>query len=115
MRLTLRALARGKFLNAGQICIAPDYVLCTPAMQPKLIAGFQKAFKTFVGSEVNDILTTNEYCRIVNERHFDRVSKMLEATKGRVVVGGRKNVQERRIEPTVVVDCQPDDALMDSE
>lgn len=83
-------------------------------MQPKLVDGFRKALKAFQGT-APDLLQNDNYCQIINERHYKRVVKILDATKGQVVVGGGKNDSTRRIEPTVVIDVKLDDALMESE
>ncbi|KAK4055968.1 Hexadecenal dehydrogenase [Microbotryomycetes sp. JL221] len=111
----------GKYLNAGQICIAPDYVLCSKKTAPKLVeamkkalAEFSKAHKTAPG-DTSELLESNRYTQIISERHFQRISKLLEETHGDVVIGGNTNEATRRIEPTVVTNVDAEDSLMSGE
>ncbi|MFE8958705.1 aldehyde dehydrogenase family protein [Streptomyces iakyrus] len=103
-------LARGKFLNAGQTCVAPDYVLTDPetaaALEPLLV----NAVKALYGS---DPAASGEYGRIVNERHFDRLTGLLDS--GRTVVGGTSDRAAKYIAPTVLADVSPDAPVMREE
>ncbi|MEU0211886.1 aldehyde dehydrogenase family protein [Streptomyces canus] len=103
-------LARGKFLNAGQTCVAPDYVLTDPetaaALEP-LLAG---AVETLYGSDPAD---SGEYGRIINERHFDRLTGLLDS--GRTVVGGASDRTSKYIAPTVLADVDPKSPVMQEE
>ncbi|MEV7138933.1 aldehyde dehydrogenase family protein [Streptomyces tauricus] len=103
-------LARGKFLNAGQTCVAPDYVLTDPetarALEPVLAEAVEKLYGA-------DASTSAEYGRIINERHFDRLSGLLDS--GRVVVGGATDRATKYIAPTVVADVEPDAPVMREE
>ncbi|MCW8376434.1 aldehyde dehydrogenase family protein [Streptomyces justiciae] len=103
-------LARGKFLNAGQTCVAPDYVLTDPetaaALEPLLTKAIQAVYGT-------DASASGEYGRIVNERHFDRLTGLLDS--GRVVVGGDTDRSQKYIAPTVLADVDPASPVMQEE
>ncbi|QNP68496.1 aldehyde dehydrogenase family protein [Streptomyces roseirectus] len=103
-------LARGKFLNAGQTCVAPDYVLTDPAtaaaLEPLLASAVEKTYGA-------DPQRSGEYGRIVNERHFDRLTGLLGS--GRVVVGGVSDRADKYIAPTVLADVDPASPVMGEE
>ncbi|MDN3248346.1 aldehyde dehydrogenase family protein [Streptomyces mutabilis] len=103
-------LAGGKFLNAGQTCVAPDYVLTDPetaaALEPALVRAVEALYGT-------DPARSTEYARIVNERHFDRLTGLLDS--GRVVVGGGSDRSRKYIAPTVLADVAPDAPVMREE
>jgi aldehyde dehydrogenase (NAD+) len=103
-------LARGKFLNAGQTCVAPDYVLTDPETARALEPALAKAVEGLYGA---DAATSTEYGRIINERHFDRLSGLLDS--GRVVVGGGSDRATKYIAPTVLADVDPDSPVMGEE
>ncbi|WCN05739.1 aldehyde dehydrogenase family protein [Streptomyces sp. M92] len=103
-------LAAGKFLNAGQTCVAPDYVLTDPETAAVLEPALVRAVEALYGS---DPARSSEYARIVNERHFDRLSGLLDS--GRVVVGGGSDRSRKYIAPTVLADVAPDAPVMREE
>ncbi|MEU6385953.1 aldehyde dehydrogenase family protein [Streptomyces bauhiniae] len=103
-------LARGKFLNAGQTCVAPDYVLTDPGTAPALEAALVRAVEGIFGT---DPAASPEYGRIINERHFDRLSGLLDS--GRVAVGGGSDRTHKYIAPTVLADVAPDAPVMREE
>ncbi|MFF7446325.1 MULTISPECIES: aldehyde dehydrogenase family protein [unclassified Streptomyces] len=103
-------LARGKFLNAGQTCVAPDYVLTDPETAAALEPALTKAVEALFGTDAS---TSAEYGRIVNERHFDRLSGLLDS--GRVVVGGATDRTSKYIAPTVLADVDPASPVMREE
>ncbi|WP_376696832.1 aldehyde dehydrogenase family protein [Wenzhouxiangella sp. EGI_FJ10305] len=105
-----RRLIWGKCLNAGQTCIAPDYVLVTPGERDKLIGAIEHELFEMYGS---DRLGSADYCKIINRRHFDRLRALLDS--GHVVIGGRTDEAGCRIEPTVLTDVAPDSAVMQEE
>ena len=110
LRSAARRLIWGKCLNAGQTCIAPDYVLVAPEERDPLIAAIQDELDQMYGS---DRLASADYCKIINARHFERLTGYLG--DGRVAIGGRTDPESVRIEPTVLTDVQPDDAVMREE
>ncbi|NXN67657.1 AL3B1 dehydrogenase, partial [Himantopus himantopus] len=103
-------VAWGRFFNAGQTCIAPDYVLCSAEMQEKLLPALRKAISDFYGPNPRD---SPDFGRIVGDKHFQRVQALLRS--GHVVIGGEMEESERYIAPTVLVDVQPSDPVMQEE
>ncbi|MGW6441667.1 aldehyde dehydrogenase family protein [Lentzea sp. NPDC055074] len=92
-----RRLVWAKFTNAGQTCVAPDYVMTTPDRVPALVQALGKAIADLWGA---DPRASADYGRIVNERQFDRLVSLLDGTN--VVVGGEHDRAERYLAPTVV-------------
>ncbi|RKX80243.1 MAG: aldehyde dehydrogenase family protein [Spirochaetes bacterium] len=105
-----RRIVWGKFINAGQTCIAPDYILVDRAVKGELIEGLKKSIVTFFGELPEN---SPDYGRIVDERHFDRLCSFLE--NGKIIYGGRVNREELFIEPTLIEDVRPEDKIMKEE
>ncbi|NXF54970.1 AL3B1 dehydrogenase, partial [Oceanites oceanicus] len=105
-----RRVAWGRFFNAGQTCIAPDYVLCSAEMQEKLLPPLRKAITDFYGPNPQE---SPDFGRMMGDTQFQRVQKLLHS--GRVAIGGQTDVKERYIAPTVLVDLQPSDPVMQEE
>ncbi|MFF9642905.1 aldehyde dehydrogenase family protein [Kitasatospora aureofaciens] len=110
LAVTAQRIARGKFLNAGQTCVAPDYVLAVGDTAPALAAELAAAVRAAYG---DDPAGDPEYGRIVNERHFDRLTALL--AEGRVVTGGSHDRATRYLAPTVLADVPPAAAVMQEE
>lgn len=107
-----RRLVWAKFFNAGQSCVAPDYVLCSPAARDALVPALQEALEDFYGKEPQ---TCPDLSRIVSPRHWTRLMELLGKSSGKVVIGGQSNQEDKYIAPTVLVDVAEDDALMQEE
>jgi len=105
-----RRIAWGKFTNAGQTCIAPDYVLTDADTERGLVPLIGKAIRSMFGSDPS---TSDSYGRIVNERHFDRLLALLGS--GSVAIGGAADADTRYIEPTVLTGVGADSAVMQEE
>ncbi|MFF7019963.1 aldehyde dehydrogenase family protein [Streptomyces klenkii] len=113
---TARRIVRGKFLNAGQTCVAPDYVLAigdtAAALEEHLVTAVREAYG-------EDPSADEEYGRIVNERHFDRLIGLLGEGRvghvGRVVTGGVHDRTNRYLAPTVLADVSPEAPVMREE
>ncbi|MER5563602.1 aldehyde dehydrogenase family protein [Streptomyces sp. NPDC002506] len=103
-------LVRGKFLNAGQTCVAPDYVLTDPETARALEPEFARAVEALFGA---DPQSSREFGRIVNERHFDRLAALLDS--GRTVTGGGTDRAAKYIAPTVLADVDPKSPVMREE
>ncbi|MFI5699944.1 aldehyde dehydrogenase family protein [Streptomyces xanthochromogenes] len=103
-------LVRGKFLNAGQTCVAPDYVLTDPETARALEPEFARAVEAVFGA---DPQSSREFGRIVNERHFDRLGSLLDS--GRTVTGGHTDRATKYIAPTVLADVDPKAPVMQEE
>ena len=101
-------IAWTKLINSGQICIAPDYVLADAKIRDELVDKIKAAVTTFES-------TDSSGKRIVNQRHFDRLTASLAATKGNVAIGGGSDASTLSIQPTVVVDPDPTEPLMTDE
>ncbi len=103
-----KRIAWVKLMNAGQTCVAPDYVLADAKIRDELVGKIGEAITKFGSDEPSGM-------RIVNQRQFDRLTGYLANTKGTIALGGESDAASLRMQPTVVVDPDPDDALMKSE
>lgn len=107
---TARRITWGKFLNAGQTCIAPDYLLVNQNIKKDLIAALQKTLKEFYG---DNPAKSPDYSRIINHRHFERLTKFLN--NGKIIVGGETNSAEKYIAPTILDEVALTDSVMQEE
>ncbi|THH11556.1 hypothetical protein EW145_g586 [Phellinidium pouzarii] len=112
IKLAAKRIAWGRFVNAGQTCIAPDYVLVPIEVQDELVAAFKEASNSFFPEGA---LESASYARIGSEMHFKRIKALLEGTRGVVVSGGETDEAQFFIAPTVVRDVPQDDSLMSEE
>ncbi|MBX7434241.1 aldehyde dehydrogenase family protein [Mycobacterium sp. Y57] len=103
-----KRIAWTKLINSGQICIAPDYVIADAKIRDELVTKIGEAIASY---EVDH----PQGMRIVNERHFERLTNALAATKGDIAVGGKPGAGDMHIHPTVVVDPDPAEPLMTDE
>ena len=113
--VTARRLVWGKGLNAGQTCVAPDHLLVMPAMREPLLAAMAHEIRRFHG---DDPLASPDLGRIIHRDSFTRLVALVEGARleGRVVLGGRSDPEQLRIEPTVVAVREPQsDPLMAEE
>jgi aldehyde dehydrogenase (NAD+) len=113
LAVTARRIAWGKFVNAGQTCVAPDYVLVEEPVHDDLLEALREAVRSMYG---DDPRRSEDYGRIVNERHHDRLTGLLDAGGfERVVFGGDRDREERFLAPTVVAGVDPASRLMADE
>ena len=110
IRVTARRIAWGKWLNAGQTCVAPDYILVNEKVRQPFLDELGKAITDFFGA---DPQTSESYGRIVSPRHFDRLKSLMSG--GKVVIGGETNAESRYVAPTVLADVDMNSALMNEE
>ncbi|WP_319450264.1 MULTISPECIES: aldehyde dehydrogenase family protein [unclassified Mycobacterium] len=108
VEVAAKRIAWTKLINSGQICIAPDYVLADATIRDELVSKIADAVATFEAGNSGGK-------RIVNERHFNRLTTALAATKGTVALGGGSDAATIEIQPTVVVDPAVDEPLMTDE
>ncbi|GAA0854362.1 aldehyde dehydrogenase family protein [Aliiglaciecola litoralis] len=108
--VTAARIVWSKWMNAGQTCVAPDYVLVEKSLSNKLIAAIQTKVEAFYGT---DIANNPDYGRIVNERHFQRLTGYLQGQN--VVFGGQQDAQTKFLAPTIVLDPDPQSRLMQEE
>lgn len=110
LEVSARRIVWGKFVNAGQTCVAPDYVLAHKKIRSLLINKMSKYITEFYGENPRQ---SPDYPRIVNQKHFERLSKYLQ--NGVVVKGGEINSEENYIAPTILDAITWDDAIMQEE
>ncbi|KAL3320521.1 aldehyde dehydrogenase 3, member A2 [Cichlidogyrus casuarinus] len=102
----------GKFINCGQTCLAPDYILCHEAVYEEFLKAVAIKVEDFYG---RNALKSPDYARIVNKNHVQRIQKLIQQTNGKIVCGGDVNEEQKFVAPTVVRDVKPDDVLMQDE
>ncbi|WP_143342990.1 aldehyde dehydrogenase family protein, partial [Crossiella equi] len=110
LKVVAQRLARVKWLNAGQTCVAPDYVLTDPETSAALERELAAALVELHGE---DPAQSPTYPRIINERHFDRLVGLLDS--GRTVTGGQHDRSDKFIAPTVLTEVKPDAPVMAEE
>jgi aldehyde dehydrogenase (NAD+) len=110
LEVAARRIAWGKLLNAGQTCIAPDYVLVERAVADRLVDHLVAAMADLQGPDPRVTRT-----QVVNDRHLDRLEGLLKECGGRVATGGTADREARCLAPTVVVDPDPTSDLMRDE
>lgn len=110
IKLAARRIVFGKYLNCGQTCVAPDYIYCDRKIKDQLLAEIKRQIKRQFRSEP---LTNKNYGKIINEKHFDRITKLIDSSK--VVFGGKCDHTTLKIEPTVMDHVTFDDAVMQEE
>ena len=109
-KLAAKRIVFGKFLNCGQTCVAPDYVLCRRSVKDELLREIILQIKAQFGENP---LENPDYGKIVNEKHFDRVCSLIDAQK--VAWGGKSDRARLKIEPTVLDNVTWEDAVMQEE
>ena len=110
LKLAARRIVFGKFLNCGQTCVAPDYIYVQDSIKDQLVKELiNETKRQFTDSPLNN----NDYGKIVNEKHFNRISGLINNSK--VVLGGASNADSLRIEPTIMDNVTFDDAVMQEE
>ncbi|MBR6566092.1 MAG: aldehyde dehydrogenase family protein, partial [Spirochaetaceae bacterium] len=110
IRLAARRIVFGKYLNCGQTCVAPDFILCHASVKDQFVAAVKEEISRQYGENP---LENPDYGRIVNEKHFRRLLSLIQRDK--VVVGGRSDAATCRIEPTVLDSVSWTDGVMQEE
>lgn len=110
LKLAARRIVFGKFLNCGQTCVAPDYVYCDAKVQDALLEEIQKQIVKQFGAAP---LENPDYGKIINEKHFERICRLICPEK--LVCGGQTRKEELRIAPTVMKNVTFEDAVMQEE
>jgi len=109
--LAAKRIVFGKFINAGQTCVAPDYILVPESMQEELEERLCHWINVFYPADEQGVI--ENYPRMVNEKHFDRVLELLKDEK--IILGGESIRQTLTINPTVLTDVFPDSPVMQEE
>ena len=108
--LSAKRIVWGKFLNCGQTCVAPDYILCKKEVKDDLIARIKEQIGLQFGEKP---LLNDDYGKIINEKHFERIMRLID--KEKIVAGGMCGRESLKIEPTVLDNVFWDDAVMKEE
>lgn len=108
LKIAARRIAFGKVLNAGQTCVEPDYLFIHRDKKDDFIKAYQSALKEFFPDGTMSDMNT-----IINEKHFDRVSGLLQS--GKIVLGGKTNRERRFVEPTLLDEVSLDSPIMQEE
>lgn len=110
LKLAAKRIAWGKFMNAGQTCIAPDYVYVDKKVKDEFLAYLKGAVNELYGQEP---LKNVNYTKIVSERHFKRLRSFL--SEGKIFYGGKSSEEKLMIAPTVLTDITWDHSVMEDE
>lgn len=102
----------GKYLNVGQTCIAPDYVLVHKSVSKDFLDNSKKSIHDFYGGNIQK---NNEYGRIINLKQYQRIEKLLEIEKDKIVHGGETDSNEKFISPTIIYPVNFEDKIMGDE
>ena len=110
VELAARRIAWGKFMNAGQTCVAPDFVLVQHGAREAFVAALKKSLREFYGEDAS---RSADYGRIVNARHFEWLVNYLR--DGKIVHGGAHDAKDLFIAPTIMTEVSPDAPVMQAE
>ncbi|XP_044758809.1 aldehyde dehydrogenase, dimeric NADP-preferring-like [Coccinella septempunctata] len=110
MNIAVRRILWGKLANAGQTCVAPDYVLCTKDVEKKFVEISKGVLEQWYGTDASK---SPDFGRIINDAHFRRIERFIKS--GTIAVGGNTIASERYIEPTILIDVKPTDPVMMEE
>lgn len=108
--LAAKRIVFGKFLNCGQTCVAPDYILCESSVKDKFINEVASQIKIQYG---DNPLKNKDYGKIINQKHFERLCGLID--KNKVIIGGETDCGSNRIAPTVIDNVTENDAVMGEE
>lgn len=112
IELVTRRIMWGKCANAGQTCIAPDYILCHESMYDILIEHLIKTLGKFYGQ---DIQSSKDFARIISETHCQRLKGLLDESKAKIIFGGQVDVSTKYFQPTIVGEIDLNSRLMREE
>ncbi len=110
LKLAAKRIVFGKYLNLGQTCVAPDYLICDKKIKDELLSYIKSEIKKQYG---NEPIKNEAYGKIINQKHFDKVLSLIDQKK--VVYGGKCDPETLKIEPTVMDNVSYDDAIMQEE
>lgn len=110
IQMTAKRIAWSKFLNAGQTCVAPDYLLVEKSIENEFLSALKAEIKAFYPQDGE---LTDNYVRIINQSHFERLQKLLVSEK--IDLGGQIDPEKRIIYPTLLKDISFEDAIMEEE
>ncbi|UTG99728.1 aldehyde dehydrogenase [Macrococcoides canis] len=112
LKVAAERVAFGKFMNAGQTCVAPDYVLIDNKVKMKFVKALQSTIQEFYGIQTEQ---SEDFGRIVNDNHFNRLVNIIEDSRQQVIYGGESNADELFVAPTIILDPELSDSVMQQE
>ncbi len=112
IKVASERISFGKFTNAGQTCVAPDYILVDRKVKNDLINALKQTITEFYGKNIKE---SPDFGRIVNEKHFNRLNELLEIHKNNIVCGGKSSKEDLYIEPTILENINVQDKVMQEE
>lgn len=110
IKMSAKRIIWGKFINAGQACISPDYILADQAIEEKLIDAFQRALENYPSTSPHK---AENYVQIINTKNFDRLNRLMEEDK--LCFGGQSSKEDRFIAPTILQNVTFNDEVMKDE
>ena len=110
IKLSAKRIVFGKFLNCGQTCVAPDYVYCHSKVKDELLSEIKKQIQLQFGK---NSLDNENYGKIINEKHFNRLLSLIEESK--TLIGGKSSFEKLKIEPTILNNITWEDKVMQEE
>jgi aldehyde dehydrogenase (NAD+) len=110
LELTAKRLVFGKYLNAGQTCVAPDYLLVHSSVKDELMQYIKAYIKKYFGI---DPISNDDYPKIINEKHFNRINRLITGEK--IILGGKSNLEKLKIEPTILDNISAESPVMQEE
>ncbi len=117
IKISARRIAWGKFMNAGQTCVAPDYLLVHKSIKEKFIKEFVKSIKELYGED-ETLKKENHYCRLIDKDHFGKMNEMLEDAKqngSKIIYGGEIIESDNFVQPTIIDNVKLDSRIMNEE
>ncbi|BAH18363.1 aldehyde dehydrogenase [Macrococcoides caseolyticum] len=112
LKVAAERIAFGKFMNAGQTCVAPDYILIDNEIKMKFVEALQATIQEFYGAQIEQ---SEDFGRIVNDNHFNRLVNIIEDSRQQVIYGGESNADELFVAPTIILDPKLSDSVMQQE
>ncbi|PKE61162.1 aldehyde dehydrogenase [Macrococcoides caseolyticum] len=112
LKVAAERIAFGKFMNAGQTCVAPDYVIIDNTVKMKFVKALQTTIQEFYGAQIEQ---SEDFGRIVNDNHFNRLVNIIEDSRQQVIYGGESNADELFVAPTIILDPKLSDSVMQQE
>ncbi|WP_371874746.1 aldehyde dehydrogenase [Clostridium fungisolvens] len=112
LAIAAKRILWGKLINAGQTCIAPDYILVHKSIKDEFIKKLKETVVSFYGVDASK---SSDYGRIVNERQLNRLASIIEKDRSKIVYGGNYNINTLYIEPTIIDNVNWQDAVMKDE
>ncbi len=110
LKVAAQRIVWGKFVNAGQTCVAPDYLFVHQSIKEPLLQAIKKTLQNNYGDSA---INNNDYAAIINERHFNRLTKLMEGED--IISGGKSDTAKRKIEPTLIDLKNDSSAIMKDE